>query len=269
MRYFSQKEILIGVAAISWIGLLCWFLIFSDKTFGDIGVNLITDILFAVFVVFFIEYANKKDRDARHRSRQRAIALAVQHFYQRLVRIIQAMVADGVTLSPLTSPPTCEMIIERAESFRSRTAVHSSISEQPVPYAAYFICDFRGSTTADVLPVRTTNEWLRHLATEVGPLYRDVFFLDAGFLPDEVVVALSSLIDFLFITMARDVFGTRPIKMGFWPEEDLHTATVHMTTLHKYFAPLLGYALDRGDGFLCDAVLNAFIKKSREDRGTP
>lgn len=263
MRYFSQKEILIGAASILWVGLLSWFFIFSDKTFGDIGVNLITDILFAIFVVFFIEYANKKDRDARHRSRQRAIALSVQHFYQRLVRMIQAMVADGVASSPLASPPTREMIIKRAESFHSRTAVNSSISEQPVPYAAYFICDFKGSTTADVLPVRTTNEWLRQLAAEVGTLYRDVFFLDAGFLPDEVVDALTLLKDFHFVILARDVFGTWPVKMGFWPEEDLNTATVHLATLQRYFSPLLGYALGPADGFLCDAVLNALSKKSQ------
>jgi hypothetical protein len=45
MRYFSQKEILIISASIVWVSLFGWFLVFSDKSFGDIAVNLITDIL--------------------------------------------------------------------------------------------------------------------------------------------------------------------------------------------------------------------------------
>jgi len=266
MRYFSPKEILIAVALVCWLGLLGWFFVFSDKTFGDIAVNLITDISFAVFVVFFIEYVNKKDREAQHKSRRRAIALAVQRFYQRVIRIMQSIVADGVASSPLTAMPTQESIVQRAVALHATTTIYADISSQPTPYAAFFVTEFSGLAKADVVPERTSRELINQLSSEIDPIYRDVFSLDNGFLPDEVVDALTALKDFHLISLTRHLPPAPRIQMGFWPENDLNTVVVHVGVLQRYFAPQLGYSLSRPDEFLRDAVVNALLKKSQQSR---
>lgn len=263
MRYFSTKEILIGVALTSWGCLIVWFIFISDKNFGDVAVNLITDIWFAIFVVFVIDYANKKDRDSRNRARQRAVALAVQKFYQAITRIIQAMIADGVASSPLSSLPTRDIVVQRAMKFHATTALYADIREQPAPYAAYFLCDFVGSAAANVHPERTTSEWLRQLASEISLIYRDVFSLDDGFLSDEVVDALTVLKDFHLVILARDVLWMRPIRIGFWPEEDLNTVAIRLDVLRKYFNRSLIHSSESFDGFLADSVMNALAKKSQ------
>jgi hypothetical protein len=262
MRYFLPKEILLGVALVGWLGLLGWFFVLSDKTFGDIAVNLITDIWFAVFVVFFIEYANKKDKEAQHKSRRRAIALSVQRFYQRVIRIIQSIIADGVASSPLTVMPTREVIVQRAQALHGQTTVYADALDQPTPYAAFFMSEFTGVARADVMPERTTNEWINQLSSEIDQFYRDVFFLDNGFLPDEVVDALTGLKDFHLISLTRHMPLMRPIRIGFWPESDLNTVVAHVGVLQRYFAPQLGYSISRTDEFLHDAIVNAFLKKS-------
>jgi hypothetical protein len=263
MRYFTPKEILLGVASVCWLGLLGWLFLFSDKTFGDIAVNLVTDIWFAIFVVFFIEYANKKDREAQHKARRRAIALSVQRFYQRSIGVIQAIVADGVASSSFTVMPTREVIVQRAQALHGQTSVYADAQDQPTPYAAFFMSEFTGLTRAGVLPERTSNVWINQLASELEPLYRDVFFLDNGFLPDEVVDALTELKDFHLILFTRHMPVVQPVRIGFWPENDLNTVTTLTGVLQRYFAPQLDYSVGRSDEFLHNAIVSALLKKSR------
>jgi len=158
--------------------------------------------------------------------------------------------------------PTREVIVQRAQALHGQTAVYADVSDQPTPYAAFFLSEFTGVAMADVLPERTTIEWLNQFSGEIDLLYRDVFFLDNGFLPDEVVDALTALKDFHLISLTRNI-PMRPIRIGFWPENDLSTVVAHVGVLQRYFAPQLGYSIGRVDEFLHNAVVNALLRKSR------
>ena len=95
MRYFTAKEVLIATAFVVWTVALMVFLK-SDKTVGDLAVNLLTDIAFAVFLALYIEHVNSKERLRANRARQRAVALAVQGFFQTYYRFLEALIGDAV-----------------------------------------------------------------------------------------------------------------------------------------------------------------------------
>jgi hypothetical protein len=258
-RYFTKKEIVIGAALFAWAILLIWFLQ-SDKTVGDIFVNLISDIAFAFFVAQLVEQANKKDRDQRSRARQRAVALSVQRFYQSFGQFLTAIIADGVTLSGISALPTPEVIKQRAEQLHS-SSQPIAFDTQPTPYGAFFMSEYNGSTQAAVYPARTTSAFLTQIAQQIEPLYLNIFHLDNGFLPDQVVDSLTRLKDLPTIGYAKHGLG--PVKFGYWLEDELTTLIINLDVLNAYFAPLLGYTVSPTSEIVRNAILNGLNLKIR------
>lgn len=242
--------------------LLVWFFTLSDKTWGDIFVNVITDIIFAIFVVFFIEHVNKRDREQSNRSRRRAVALAVQRFYQTVSTIISALIADGVASSEVSSLPTPGALRKKAKELHGETLVHGEITEEPAPYAAFFLCASTGLRQANVFPARTTSAFVSQQANELDQLYRDVLYLDNGLLPDKIVDSLTELKNLPLIAFCR-VMSIQPSRYGYWPEDELNTAIFHLGVIQSDFAPILGYSPSAIDDIVRNAVLGALNRRTR------
>ncbi|MBI2714654.1 MAG: hypothetical protein HYX37_09380 [Rhizobiales bacterium] len=260
MRNFSPKIILMVFAAVTLVALLIWHFFVTHKSVDDLIPNIISDIVFAVFVVVFIEYANKKDREQRNRARRRAAARATQKFYQNFVQIIGAFISDGVISSKATSLPTRKMVEERAKKQNATTSLSAESLDQPIPYGAFFICDFTGTTQADVFPARPVREWISQLANQQEQLYRDVFHFDSGFLPDEIVDSLTELKDQSLFVFGRTILFTPGVRIGYWTEEELVKTISHLGKVQSYFAAEIGYSESRPDEVVKNAVQNALNK---------
>jgi hypothetical protein len=263
--YFSAREILIGAAGLIWLSLLFWLFAYSDGHLSEVAVHLVTEIPFAVFVVFLVDYANRRDRESRTKSRQRAVAHSVHMFYQKVVWLFSAMVRDGVLTSVDSSLPTQEAIEAKAKKNHSETRLRADFEDQPIPYAAYFLCEFRGDLDAGVFPPRSVRSWAHQLAGQLEQAYKDVYQIEGGELPDEVVDALAILKDSSLVVMSREILGMRPITIGYWSEDELEDVAMHLNILESYFAPLVGLVVSSNAQFLKDAINNALVEKARKN----
>ncbi|MBI4365676.1 MAG: hypothetical protein HY543_02540 [Deltaproteobacteria bacterium] len=163
----SAKKSFDAFAAVTLATLLYWHFVVTHKSVDDLIPNIISDIVFAVFIVLFIEYANRKDRELRNRARQRAVARTVQACYQNHVEIITSLIADGVNVSDLSAIPTSEMVETRARSVHNEIRPPGGFPGDPIPYAAFFVCGSMGTSPAAVYPPRTTRDYLSQLAGKV------------------------------------------------------------------------------------------------------
>jgi len=159
------------------------------------------------------------------------------------------------------------MIETRARQHNASTLLRSKFLEQPVPFGAYFICDFTGTTSANVYPPRDARTLLIQLADEQDQLYRDIFQLDGGFLPDDVVDALVELKDHPINVFCKLVLAMRPTRFGYWPEDELNKVVFYLGTLQAYFSPKFGYELSKPDAIVKDAVENALNKRNAQRAG--
>jgi hypothetical protein len=264
-RFLSPKNALMAGAALALGALIFIHFKIYQKGFDDIIPNIISDIVFAIFVVYFIEYANNRDRQERNRARRRALARAVQAFYQNLAHTLDTYIADGVISSKAVSMPSVSAVAARAKTFNVEKGDVSKFEDDPIPIAAFFICDFVGSSDTNVFPPRTAREYISQLTSKQEQLYRDVFYFDSGFLPDEVVDVLSQLKNQALFVYGRSISLTPAMRIGYWVEDEIPQTSGGMSKLRDYFAKELGYVTGDGNDLIKDAVANAINRQKTKN----
>lgn len=259
---FTASEVLAIAAGAVWIASVIIF-VGSDRSIVDIATNLITDIAFAFFIVKFVNFANERDRESRNQSRRRAIALSVQKFYQTTVWFVQTVISDGIASTANQLPLTCEQVVERAKRYNFDSKVGASFIDTPIPYGAFFISEFSGTSTADVYPPRTAHKFMVELAREVDPLYLNIFQIDAGFIPDEVVDSLTAIKNSGLIGLYRQSQNLGPMKFSYWPEEELSAFVFNLDSLQSFFGPILSHTASEPEDIVKNAIENAIARKIR------
>lgn len=264
MRIFSLKKMLIVIGAVALVGLLYWHFIVLRRGVEDIIPNVISDIVFAIFMVLFIEYANKKDREQRSRGRRRALARAVQAFYQNLVQVLDSLILDGVLSLRSVDLPSSDEVMKKAEQLHKQSVSVSEFSTNPYPFAAYFIAGFTGHTKANVFPVRSSKEYITHLANRHEQLYRDVFYFDDGFLPDDLVDVLTNVKNQSLFLFGRNLTMIGSVKIGYWAEDELKQIAQYLGKMRRYFSKELGYSSGDDEEIIRNDVLNALNNSKRQ-----
>jgi hypothetical protein len=260
LRRFSLKAVLTAASIPLLIFLIYWHFIVEGKGVEDIIPNIISDIVFAIFIVLFIEYANERDLEQRNRSRRRAGALAVQKFYQNIGSILGELVREGAKSSGATALPTADDVKKRAEEVHAKDiATIPPFSDDPIPYAAFFITKFSGKNDAGVYPPRPSATYVGQCANEIDSRYVEVFRLDSGLLPDDVVDALTKLKHASFFVFLRHLNSLPFGRFGYWPETELREVVINMQTVETYFGAVLGYKPSSYKTKISDFVTNALV----------
>lgn len=263
MTYFSAKELLLGAAGVIWLCVLFWCFLISDGHVSEILVNLVTDIPFAFFIVLLVDYVNRREREALNRSRRRMVARAVQSFYIRILGIYAEIIRDGVLASREKSLPNHAIVVAKAEELRSKTLLHKEKDDQPVPYAAYFITHYTGTSDANVFPPRSVRSYLAESFIRVVSAYKEVYQIEGGDLPDAVVDAMSQLRTTALVLFSSDNgLGGHSIKIGYWSEEEIDSVLALLGILSSYFSPIVGAKETPEREFFINVINNALAENS-------
>ena len=256
MNYFTAREILAGIAFSLWAASIFAFW-GSDKTYGDIAANVLTDIPFAVFLALYIEHLNKTERRKANRGRRRAVALAVQKFFQTYQSILHALINDGVESASPSSLPSIDAVRKMAATKGGTTEVSAGVWQQPSPYFAFFLCEYTGATDAKVYPRRPTHRYLAHLGDNIERYYREIFGIDNDVIPDSVVDALTYLKDHHLTMMIQHLGSHHPIRIGFWAEAEVDQIGAQLTILADFFSSELKLSRWSAEDSLRNMVIQA------------
>ena len=262
LRHLTNEARIIALAALALEFLLIWFFAYSDKSLSDILINVITDLIFAIFIVLLINRTLERDRRAANRGREMAVALAAQAIYQTGLSMLGTFIEDGIQSTNATSLPDKQAIISAAASLGKKSEVSAEFETQPIPYAAYFFRHFTGHGQANVYPSRLSAEFLGQLGQKIDPLYHDMFNLDKGSIPDDVVSAVTALKNHHIVRYA-DILSFHRAGVGFWPEEDLYEFANYLDTISNFFSPILNYTPSVTTDKIRDIVINALTRQRR------
>jgi len=257
---FTFLEKLFLLAILSLCVLFVWFLMQSEKTIGDVLINALTDIVFAVFIVFVFERASARDVALRNKSKIRVVAHLVDDFRRNEMRMISALIENGVFSSPYESIPAGEIVSQRAIKLH-RESNDGALDDEDI--LAFFVSFFSVAAPANVVPTRPSVEYLTSLWRQRDRLFHNMVSIGGDQLPDDVVDSIHNLYNNHISKFVEILNIVQNASFDHWCAEDFKSISYHCYKIDVFVAPILNRQHMPLTGQYVDVVEGAFAFKKR------
>jgi hypothetical protein len=235
---FTPRERFYLIALLFLMSLTVWFFLQTEKKLDDILINIITDIIFAVFIVFVVERATMKDHELRSQARKQLVARRIQAFLLDRHLMLQALAADGAESSGILRPTSQDCIQCAAGMIRPSVSFNG-----PNPYEilSFYLVSVTGLTISHTFPPVESRQLFIALFRNRAKLFEDILVAGVDILPSEVITSLERINMDFYLNHGNSCMHSpsRIVGIGVWGAEDMKSLEHHFNVVYDFVLPLI------------------------------